>query len=100
MAILAQGCKSAAVEETGVSSSPPAQFPLSNCAQCVAITGLGVKGCTAAEPLVPFFSSSNVLKLEVTKDLSWAWRANAWIDGGAYANPKVGLKHGTTDGSL
>ena len=77
--------------------SPPAQFPLFNCAQCVAITGLGVKGCTAAEPLVPFFFSSNVLKLEVTKDLSWAWRANAWIDGGAYANPKVGPKHGTTD---
>ena len=38
--------------------------------------------------------------MEVTKDLSWAWRANAWIDGGAYANPKVGPKHGTTDERL
>ena len=71
---------------------PPAQFPLSNCAQCVAITGLGVKGCTAAEPLVLFSSSSNVLKLELTKDLSLVWRTNAWIVRGANADPKVGPK--------
>ena len=82
----------AAVEETGVSSLPTRPIPTFNCAQCVAITGFGVKGCTAAGPPVPFSVSSNVLKLELTRDLSLVWRTNAWIDSGANADPKVGPK--------
>ena len=75
MAILAQGCKSAAVEETCVSSSPPAQFPLSNCAQCVAITGFGVEGSQRRCRWCFSFNSSSVPKLEVTGDLSRVGKA-------------------------
>ena len=54
---------------------PPAQFPLSNCAQCVAITGFGVKGSQRRGHGCFSFYSSSAPKLEVTGGLSRVGRA-------------------------